>query len=130
MRVRHLIDIPIIYSPFIYLQNVSAFMPYFETNESISYLTTKIFLRHIYALAILSYPPPLLIGVINDCDLLSRPGTGRKGPLRFRDLTHSVPWLCPGPAPNRLHALSPLFSFPIGNWALPSPLPVHPQPQF
>ena len=62
MRIRHLIDIPIIYSLFIYLQNVSAFIPYFETNESISYLTTKIYLRHIYTQFVLGTFTPSMMG--------------------------------------------------------------------
>lgn len=53
---------PIIYSPFIYLQNVSAFIPYFETNESTSYLTTKIYLRHIYTQFVLGTFTPGMMG--------------------------------------------------------------------
>ena len=62
MRIRHLIDIPIIYSPFIYLQNVSAFIPYFETNESIYYLTTKIYIRHIHTQFVLGTFTPSMMG--------------------------------------------------------------------
>lgn len=66
----------------------SDFLPYFPLEEMVGRISL-LNSTHVppYPQSHFSYPPPLLIGVINDCDLLSRPGREREGPLRFRGLS-------------------------------------------
>lgn len=70
MRLRHVIDAPVIYIPFVYLQNASTFIPTFETNESISYLATKIYVRHIYTQFLLGTSTPRMMGSNSLCSIL------------------------------------------------------------
>lgn len=65
-----MIDAPVIYIPFVYLQNASTFIPTFETNESISCLATKIYVRHIYTQFLLDISTPRMMGSNSLCSIL------------------------------------------------------------
>ena len=70
IKLRHMIDIPIIYIPFLCLENASTFVPTFETNWSVSYLATKIYLRHIYTQFVLGTFTSSMMESNSSCNIL------------------------------------------------------------